>query len=155
MNETRRHELIRGLRAAADHYESHPELPAPVSNVTLMLFANTRDEAAKYARMVGGEKSDDGPDIRLRRKFSDCVSLAMYVPKIISCDKVKTGTKIIPATAEKVLPATPEQEIDVYEWHCPDSLLGLGQIKETQNVGGSEPCEVEQHQDLLSDQPFS
>ena len=112
-------EFVASLRAAADFFESHPGAPAPISQITLNMFAYTREEFEGIARSVGtANKGVSGEWFFLRRKFGELLRMDWNVSRGKVCEARVTGKRVIPAR-----PAEPEREVDVVEWDC-QPLLG-------------------------------
>jgi hypothetical protein len=61
-------------------------------------------------------------NIYFTRRFGD-LELDININKDNSCERVKVG--------ERVIPAQPERTEPVYEWKCPDSLLGKREPQES------------------------
>jgi len=124
--EQERHDAyIRGLRELADWFERHPDLPSPHANTDAFLSARDREKALLLVRAAGSvNKGSDDDDIILHREFGGNVRLRIYLEKKATCTRRLVGTKVIPARPETILPATPEREEEIFEWDCPDSLLG-------------------------------
>lgn len=110
-------EYIEGIRAMADFFELHPELVPSGGSVTVNLFPKSLAEVARggYGKL---EKREKGKWFCLARNFSPSVAVEWNQPREEVCKRIKVGTTIVPAQ-----PAVPEHEVDVFEWHCPPSLL--------------------------------
>jgi hypothetical protein len=121
--ETQMQDTTKGLRELADFMESHPDINLG-GWMCLNLFVNTREELADMARKVGTcQKKISGDYYFLQRDFGGGVTLEINCSRDKVCAKVSKGKKIVPAKPERVLPAEPEQEIEEFEYVCPDSLL--------------------------------
>ena len=71
-------------------------------------------------RGLGGRGGLEGFFI-LRREFG-AVALEVNVQRSLICERVKTGTRIVPAEPAKVIPPTEEREEEVFEWKCGEVL---------------------------------
>lgn len=116
-------EFSDGLRAMADWFDRHPDLPGSVHGA-VMIFADA-DELPVVARALGtAEKDADEYGFRLRRRFGP-VPLSTYTARDAVCERVKVGERTVtrhvpPEGVELVEVAEVE---DVYEWRCPESIL--------------------------------
>ncbi len=106
--------IVQGLRELASFLEAHPEVPTPYVG-TQNAFVQTKEEIAAVARVGSWEKKWIDDWFSLDHAFSGDVKLSVNVARAQVCERVVTGKQIIPAQ--------PEREIDVYEWHCDESLL--------------------------------
>lgn len=129
-------EFVSGLRNVADFFETHPELKAPYEvtrgeKLTVGFFGEITDDldidskegAAAFVRIVGGRIKKDANDSHLIL-VADKGSFAVraVASRDALCERVQTGTRIVPATEETFIPAQPEREEPVYEWRC-NSIL--------------------------------
>ena len=118
--DTRRAEVINGLRALADFLESHPAVPYPVCT-RLNAFVATRDELAAVARHgAPWAKQSNEQYFWLSRVFAGDprypdLQLDINIDREQVCRKVVKGTKTIPAQ--------PERTIEDVEWICDEALL--------------------------------
>lgn len=116
-----RHDFIAGLRLMADWYEANPEMPA--TDLTVNLFAHTKDEFLSMRRAGGlKHKGECGDWLVFSKSFTNCLRLEVNIKKEKTCSRVKVGQRVVPAQPER--PATPERVEDIYEWVCPQTLLG-------------------------------
>jgi hypothetical protein len=115
--ENKRQSLIDGLREIAQFLEDHPDVPTPLIP-RLDAFVYSKEAFSAAARAVGGhqEKKDYGIVIALRRMFGD-VSYDLNIQRDLVCERVVTGTRIIPEQ-----PAVPEHEEEIVEWKCSSVL---------------------------------
>src|SRR5579859_4336784 len=123
-------EFARDLRAIADFVEAHPELDVP-SLDRIDIFPYDPKALPKYAAAFGKAAKDILGDswFILRRTFG-AIKLEATWQRERVCERVVVGQRevpdqIIPAKAEEFIPAHKE---DVYEWRCPDSILGRKEI---------------------------
>lgn len=127
-------EYVAALRELADFLEKR-EFPdswkssygsdESYPNVYLSLFTYNKDDFSNFARMLGSfEKDASDSYLSCTRKLDNSMIIVHgYRDRI--CERVKVGTKIVPATEAKLIEAVPEHEEDIYEWKCPESFLDL------------------------------
>jgi hypothetical protein len=116
-------EFIAGLREFADWLELKP-IDAPRScRRILFCVHSTCDLIAVRRACALSEKNMEGDYVHFAKRFRGGISFSLFASKELTCERVKVGTKIIPAKPEMVLPATPEREEEIFEWRCPDSIL--------------------------------
>lgn len=121
-------EYVQGLRDFADWAEAHAD---EFASWTLddalgpvMLYRPDVESLAQTARALGGHRTKDanGSYFTIIRSFGP-VDVHAYSDRNEVCERVVTGTKVIPAT---VIPAReiPERVEEIVEWKCPDGVLG-------------------------------
>lgn len=136
----KKNEYIAGLRELADFLESR-DFPdtwksswgtdESYPNINVSLFTYDKETFGKLTSLLGGlEKSASESYLTSHKKLANS-SIQVHGYREMICEKVKVGTKIIPAKEAELVPAEPEHEEDIYEWKCPDSFLAL---KEESNV---------------------
>lgn len=106
-------DFIDGLREMADWIEQtnwHD-----VFNCTIHVFPEQGKFAEAVRRLGNCKKEFIGAWAYGVKKFGNSLEIRVCADRGKVCERVKVGTRIIPAQ--------PEQEIDVYEWHCPESIL--------------------------------
>src|SRR5690349_12287178 len=102
-------ELVDGLRAAADFFEQHIEVPVPSVYISDWIYDDTKwdkeerknvvvksakDRAVEIARALKPvEKKYDSSIFELVKKFSESVRLSYKVSRDEVCRKVVVGTK--------------------------------------------------------------
>ena len=119
-------EFADSLRKIATFFEKHTELKVPGSLAEIKYFeANGKAEMAQVAKALGScQKEVEGNWFHLVKMFGEIKFIAVDYRNRI-CQKVVVGTKMVeevrtPAREEEIIPA---HEVEVYEWHCPESLL--------------------------------
>lgn len=121
-----------GLRALADFYQQHPEMPLPYGDI--QLFPNGKEELAVIARaMRTFKKSFSDEMIYLRKTFGPVNLVAMEYRKKV-CKPRVVGTETVkvkkPVTFEEV-----EETRDILEWDCHEPVLkDAKQIPEEQKA---------------------
>jgi hypothetical protein len=137
MNELNEQQLarIQGLRDMADFLESHPDI---------QLFGDQRgyvcySEASELAKAVKGigdcTKDVDDYFYNVKKKFGP-IDIQFYMNRGGICRKVSKGVKTVMVkvpdptyVAPEPAPAVPmievEQEVEEFEYVCPESLLAL------------------------------
>jgi hypothetical protein len=122
--QTRRCQLIEGLRAVAAFYENNPSAWYDGMHLTLNMYvwgASARKVLSDTARAFGEcRKTYDENNVTVSRQFSDQVTLAVFAPRARVCRRVVLGARILPA---KIVPATqeltiPAARVEIVEWRC-------------------------------------
>ena len=109
-----RKDFVDSLRACADFFEQHPDLPLP-ENQTLNVWNLTRDAIVKVAQQGSWQKHYAGSIFYLSRDFGNNLTLEYNAPRETVCRKVVKGMITVPAK--------PEQELEDVEWVCSEPLL--------------------------------
>lgn len=117
----RNQKLIDGIRNLANFLEANPQLPRNYGEVRLLTFPDDLAEAAKGMGFL--EKKTAGAYFSLVKRFGQDVSFEFLKSREQVCERVVTGTKVIPAKEAYLVPAEPEKTVEVFEWKCPDSIL--------------------------------
>ena len=109
-------DYARGLRAIADWYEAHPDIPVPhTDEVGIYGVKETKEEAARIAEALKPcQKAWDGEFFRLKREFDGLILSFVFMRSAVCTARV---------VGHRVIPAEPEHVVEVVEWDCPDSLL--------------------------------
>lgn len=124
--------LLAGLRDMIAFVASNPEFDFEHSSaipIVDMQFSSwyvpqgsdPKDTVKRLARRAGSlekQYSENGEFIWLRHQFGPYVRFTIATKRSVICERIVTGTKIVPATKEIVLPATPERTEEVVEWRC-------------------------------------
>ena len=125
-------EFADSLRMIADFFEGH-DFPVPETHHTFSYYdLDTKEEMARLARALGScEKELDEKFLRLRHKFGK-ITFEAIANRFQICERVVVGKKIVP---EVVIPERriPASEVEIIEWHCPDSLLGVSSDESASN----------------------
>ncbi len=115
-------ESINGLRGMADFLEQH-ELDTTIETtvgLTLNVFVDSQEELARLTKIVGScHKQAAGDWFYISKKFSETVRLEINCKRELVCERVSKGFVTVAAK-----PAEPEREVEVFEWSCPESILG-------------------------------
>ena len=116
-----------GMRATiGDHFrelalflEDRPELLANVElNWPVTVWTNDADEFRHFVRLLGSaDKKPNDYAMGLERKFGPIVLRVAIVREKV-CTRRVTGTRVVPAQAERVE--------ELYEWDCEPVLAGHG-----------------------------
>lgn len=132
-------EYIKGIRNLADFLESK-EFPESwinsyggeesYPNPYLSLFVYKKEDFSLFSKLIGGFKKSVTDSFLSFEKEGSSFSMMVHGSRENICERVKIGTKIIPAKEEEIIPAEPEKEEDVYEWKCPESFIGMKEEKE-------------------------
>ena len=109
-------DLIDGLRAMADWIERSewPDKPHTSFNV----FPGKDGFAEAVKRLGTCEKNFGETWFNAIKRFGP-LRIEICLQREQVCNRVKVGTKVIPARPEMLLAAEPERVEDVYEWECP------------------------------------
>lgn len=112
-------DTINGLHEMLDFLRLNPDFPLPDGFQSLNIWAYTRKEFAKLARLMGhGDKGKGYTCIYLRRKFFGGVKIDLCMSnETAQCRKVVTGQEWIPEETR------PGHYRDKEEWICDDALL--------------------------------
>lgn len=120
MDEARK-KFIDGLRALADWFEAHPDIPTPRGEVAINLYSmDTKEEAATFARALGRcDKRYQDSILYISRRFGAIRLEALFMRDSV-CTKRVVGTReipeqVIPARSEEIIPARTEE---IVEWDC-------------------------------------
>lgn len=119
---------IKNLRELADYLESrgftikegdifYGTAPSYISCSEISSFK-------KNVKAMGAYKKHAGSDLEAEREFG-MAKLQVYIPRRKVCERIVTGTRIIPAEAERIVPAKPEQTEDIVKYKCPESFLDI------------------------------
>lgn len=110
-------EYARGLRAIADWYEAHPDMPIPhTDQIGVYGVQETKEEAARIASALRPcHKVHEGEFFKLTRDF-DGLTLKFVFMREAVCRRRVVGHRIIPAQEERV--------VEMVEWECEPSILG-------------------------------
>lgn len=115
-------ELVAGLVELAEFLKKHPQVI--VQCPTFYIFPKTKEALLESVRGIGGAKKEiSGNYFSFVKEFGP-VHLHWVVDREVVCERVKVGEEVIPARPEMTLPATPETVSAIYEWRCPESVLG-------------------------------
>ena len=118
-------EFVSGLRALADWYESHPEMPVPMYtpfNVWVDIHYSDPVEVkaliADFARKLPGKVSKESNEqtFKVSADFGGGITLGAGALRSVVCTPKQVGTRIIPATEAR--------EVPIYEWDCDPILRG-------------------------------
>lgn len=125
------------LRAVADLYENHPELPLP--QMEHCNFAmDTKDDAANLAKALGTFEKVYTDDLLIVKKKVGCIETKFYFTRENVCTPTVVGKKMEP---EVYIPGRliPAREVDIIEWDCHP----LNVAEEKQNGGSQEAGSTE------------
>jgi hypothetical protein len=114
------------LRRIATVYEQSPDIPKlyNLTNGAEFVFCHSKESFAAAVKAFGpGRKDADAEDLLYFPELTRGTAIRINGFKSNMCERVKVGTKVIPAKEqlvipEHVIPATPERTEDVYEWKC-------------------------------------
>lgn len=135
-----RAEQIIGYRDLFAWLEERPGLPLPaglsttpigallergIENTThLYAFAWSREDLAAAAREFDrAEKYADESWYGIARVFAGGVTYAVMASRESVCERVKIGTRKVERVKYSEAPTETVEE-EVFEWRCPDTLLG-------------------------------
>lgn len=117
-------EAAANYRALAELAERVPHGPY-VGSTDMIIVAHTSEEVAQTVKAIGGkwQKDNNENNMLIIQTVTDTADIRLVINHAHICERVKTGTLLVPAQPERTLPATPQHEEDVYEWKCPESIL--------------------------------
>lgn len=120
--------IVQSLRDLAAYIEARDwscHGTSDFSMGTVYLFCEGNEDFAKNARLLGSFTKESGSGyLNLFRNFGP-IRFEVTIPHAKICKRVVVGTRVIPAEPERVIPAKPEHIEELYEWHCPDSVLKI------------------------------
>jgi hypothetical protein len=129
--QTRRADFTAGLRALADWYDAHPDVPLPYEAISPLSILISGDddqltEVGRIARAMGTcDKVVTAKFFRVTKSFGPVVKLEVVADRDQVCERVVTGvetvTELVPDPAAPLVEQTVEREI--VEWQCPESIL--------------------------------
>ena len=124
-------QLLSGLRdlcafiEANDDFEfvtgQQPQVAMDFSTWYLHSLNNNqqRERISDLAKRMGkAEKVYRDSFFSMTHNFGPYVQLKANSERHIVCERVVTGTKIVPAHEAYTLPAQPEQVVEIVEWKC-------------------------------------
>lgn len=105
-------EYVDGLRRLADWYEQHPGVQLPFQHHPTVYAYSIKEDALAIASILGHSKKEfNGANFYLIKEFGE-VKLRFYFSREAICERVVTGTKVIPAVSY------PERIEEIIEWKC-------------------------------------
>ena len=119
-------DFIKGLRALADWYETASEELVLPTDIMINIFASSKDQFAKKAKLLGAaDKLSKGDWFMLRKTFAPELVVDLNIRHETICERVLVGTEVVPEHTVPAQPETvvPEKVIEKYEWRCPESVL--------------------------------
>lgn len=158
----KKEDLAKACREFADYLDARDFGELDFTSPTFLIRAETPAEFKKHARAMGSfEKSADAGYFNAIRRFGE-IKLELFIVRDLVCKRIEKGTRIIPGEPERVIPATPDRTEPMYEYECPDTILGLDENeeekKEVQAALDAEirdaEKEAENHGPELSGVPF-
>lgn len=117
-----------GLRAAADWYEAHPEIPSPMYDGTFDLgngMLDEKEEAATLIRALGSCKKEYSDDYFVVEKAMGAVRLRFIFHRAKVCVRKVVGVETVPAkfVEAHTIPASTKE---IVEWECEPVLATAG-----------------------------
>jgi len=127
-------EIVKGLRELADFVE---RTDFPINPFRVLSGWNSVADFTEQLKKLGSfDKKIDDVHVRCIKKFPGGIEFEVYILKNLTCKRILKETRIIPATPEIIIPAEQEREENIYEWECPESLLGLNEKEKELSVNG-------------------
>lgn len=115
-----------GLRAIADWYEAHQDIPLPSGGIEVY-SVHTKEEAANVIRSLGRcEKKYDSTFFYVIGEFGP-ISLKFSWYRSEVCERRVVGKKLVPAHY------TPEREEEIVEWDCHPILQPSAETEDPQS----------------------
>lgn len=118
-------EIINGIRAMLDWLESHEEVPIPNGFEDIQIYPDGKENLLKVARAMGSfKKSSDESFFHVTKDFGSIKVRASEWRNQV-CTRKQVGIRKI----EERVPTAyeiQEKEVPVYEYECPETLLGKG-----------------------------
>ena len=108
-------EYARGLRAIANWYEAHPDMPIPQEKISVTRVKETKEEATRIIEALKPcQKEWDSDFFRLTRDF-DGLRFEVIFMRSAVCTRRVIGHRVVPAQEERI--------VEVVEWDCEPALL--------------------------------
>ena len=121
--------MIDSMAAFVNFLESRPSLPLLTMNdVYIFIYGDSVEERlekfANAVKVMGTGKKSYDAFLNFTKHFG-VFNLVAACRRQEICQRVVTGTKVLPAEPEKtiVVPAKPERTEETWEWECPPSIL--------------------------------
>lgn len=122
--------LIQDLRAIANLLEerSFDLTDCNVLGFRIYIYAKTKEAFKVNARALGSFNKSASDWINATRVVSNIASIQVTAERNLVCEKIVTGTRIIPAKEEEIIPeqiipASPETVEEIFEYVCPESFI--------------------------------
>ena len=118
-------EYAHALRAIAEWYEAHPDMPVPPKEIGVYGVTETREEAARIALALAPcQKWHGGEFFRLTREFGGVILKFVFMREAV-CTRRVVRTEEVP---EQVIEAHVRE---IIEWECEPSLLATEEEEAT------------------------
>lgn len=123
MEDKERKKVLKDFRKLLRWFEEHKGVKLPVSFTDVSIYPTGKEEFIKIAKQLGEFKKETTESFyHLKKQFgSVCLTVSEWRTEV--CTRKQIGTK----TVKKEVPIgyrTEEQEVPVYEWECPETILG-------------------------------
>jgi len=110
-------DYVAGLRAMADFYEKHPDLPKPFDDGVAVVYVASKAGMVEVARQAGKvEKKYSDHYFELTKQLG-AIQLSFFTLREAVCRAIIKGKKTVPSYY------VPEHEVDDIEWVCDEPLL--------------------------------
>lgn len=132
--------LCHSLEMLAEYLRENEDIPLPFPYMSM--DCDSKEEFVAAAKILsrisndGLKKSEDEWDYKMEGHIGN-IWIVLKCSHRNICERVKTGTR----TVTRQVPVNPdvemttiEEEEDVYEWQCPDSILALAKKQEPANA---------------------
>ena len=125
-------QFVADVRAVADFFEQHPEVPLPFMPVDFDIYGvDDPAELATIVRACGNIVKSTAPEhnlLRLKHKVGEFCQIGVISPLNTVCRRVVTGTRVVPS---QTLPALtlPERTEEIVEWECGSIFEGGRQVE--------------------------
>lgn len=114
--------MIWGLTRLISFLNNYGEVLGEYTFFSMYLVRNDKDEFKNAARILarGGKVTKEyvGDTFRIVRKFGPLVQIVLCTERTQVCERIVTGTKVIPASTY----TTPERVEEIVEWKCADPV---------------------------------
>lgn len=107
------------LRAVADFYEAHPDIPTPtLRDLSVYGVTDTKEGAARIIEALKPcQKAWDDTFFKITRDFDGIILKFVFMREAV-CTKRVVGTKLVPAAFIEA------HEEEIVEWDCSPVLEG-------------------------------
>jgi len=137
MSERNNKELVAGLKALVAFIEANDDFDFTEGGKPVVLMEyrswwiddkeSVKAKFSELARRLGSaEKQYTESFFRLKHSFSPSVSFEATADRVAVCERIVTGTRMVPAVPEYVVQAQPEREEEIVEWKCAPILAADG-----------------------------
>lgn len=104
-------EFANALRAVADWYDEHPEVPAPYE-AAFNVFVESKEMLATIARLAAPMSKGQSESWFWLRRDLGPARVEFNVPRQQVCERRVVGHRVVPEQH------IPEHKVEIVEWDC-------------------------------------